>query len=395
MRIGVDARALQNNNRFRGIGKLTEYLLIAVAKIQSDHIFVFYIDNSLPKPTHITQLFKKHLIVSVTPNYISKIKYIRAFARPYSKIKPSPNDIDVLLQTDPWNGIPTNIPTIAFFHDLIPMLFKIDDHIKLKGLARIKHEVARHVSEKYYASMLASYSSARMIITISESSKKDYKSYISNSTNPDIRVIYPALIGGRESTKVSRNTFNNLGLAKEQYILYVGGIDLRKNIVQLLKDLKTLRSKGHKVKLVLVGKEFSRKNDLERLGWYNYIKQNPEIKDSIVYAGFVEQADMLYLYKKAVAFVFPSKYEGFGLPILEAMDAECPVVCYENSSIPEVAGDATLMLHDGTPMASSIEKLLTNTDLRNKLIIRGRSQLKKFDWDRSASELLAILTSTS
>lgn len=393
MRIGVDLRPLQNNNKFRGIGKLTEYLLIAMSKISPDHHFVFYVDSSLELPTSIMNLFPGHSVRKVRPNYISKIKYIRAFAKPYSLIDPKSRDIDVLLQTDPWNGIPKNVPTVAYFHDIIPLLFKIEDYVELSGIAKLKHALSKRIAARNYNTMLESYKSARHIIAISESSRTDYLKYVDNSPRSPITVVTPSLIGGTAMQNSTDQITKRLGLKNSPYLLYVGGIDLRKNIIQLLHDLKTLRAKYNDLKLVLVGKEFTLQGDLAKLGWSDYLKQNTDIKDAIVYAGFVEQEDILSLYRSARAFVFPSKYEGFGLPILEAMDANCPVVCYNNSSIPEVAGNATLMIEDGKPMAPSIELLLTDEKLRKTLISKGKSQLNKFSWDESAKSVLAIVES--
>jgi glycosyltransferase involved in cell wall biosynthesis len=390
MRIGIDLRPLQNNNKFRGIGKYTEYLLIALSKIQSRHSFVFYAERG-DLPTDIIERFSESRMIYVASNYVSKVRYIRAFAKPYTLVKPQRKDVDVFLQTDPWGGIPKSVPTVAIFHDLIPFLFKIEEHVILSGLAKLKHSLSKTIADRNYGTMLASYAGAAQIIAVSESSRNDYLTYIDSMPNPEIKVILEALIGGRQNIKSSNDTFEKLNLKDAHYLLFVGGIDLRKNVIQLLYDFNEIHKTSKNIKLLLVGNEFRLKNDLERLGWYKYLDAHKDIKDSIIYAGYVEQSDIIPIFEHARAFVFPSKYEGFGLPILEAMDAGCPVICYDNSSIPEVAGDATIMIPDGQPMAESIIKLLSNEKLRQELIAKGKRQVKKYSWDTSAEQLMSVL----
>ena len=121
------------------------------------------------------------------------------------------------------------------------------------------------------------------------------------------------------------------------------------------------------------------------------MKNYPEYAKDVLTPGFISDVDLQYLYKQAVCLVFPSRYEGFGLPVLEAMAIGCPVVAYRNSSIPEVAGEAGLLVNDGDPLAPAIEKVLKDPKLRKDLIAKGRKQAAKFSWEKTAQRTLAVL----
>ena len=393
MKIGIDARPLQNNNRFRGIGKYTESLLLALANKCRDDDVVFYLDRTLPMPIDVINKFSNYTVHYIGPHRVSGIKYIRAFALPYRHIRPKPDEIDLLLQTDPWGGIPKAVPTVAVFHDLIPYLFKIEDIVKLNGTAAIKNRLAKRVASHNYMAMLASYKNAAHIISVSQSSKNDYVRYLDSHPKNNISVILEAPIGGSNNIKKSYDIYNNLGLKGKRYILYVGGIDIRKNIVQLIHDLAEVHKKHADIKLVLVGKEFSLKNDLRRLGWQKTLRLYPGIEKYIIYAGYVNQEHLLPLYEKAIAYVTPTRYEGFGLQILEAFRSGCPVICYDNSSLPEVAGNGALLVPDGSPQHSAIMKIIEDNKLRKELIVKGKKQLRKFSWDRTAQEFMKVFAS--
>jgi alpha-1,3-rhamnosyl/mannosyltransferase len=109
--------------------------------------------------------------------------------------------------------------------------------------------------------------------------------------------------------------------------------------------------------------------------------------------GFVDDADLPALYRNAVLFVLPSLYEGFGLPVLEAMACGTPVICSDASSLPEVAGDAALMIDpfDVDGLAAAMARVLQEPDLREGMGARGLAQAKRFTWERAARQLLDVL----
>lgn len=170
------------------------------------------------------------------------------------------------------------------------------------------------------------------------------------------------------------------------YILSVGTVQPRKNYVRLIEAVGVLRSRGYDIGLVIVGGR----------GWlqdpiYAAIEQH-NLTECVHFTGFADDADLPALYSGAILTALPSLYEGFGIPVLESMACGTPVITSNVSSLPEVAGDAALMV---TPtnvdeLIESIARLLDDTDLRQTLIERGYAQARRFTWDASAEHLLTI-----
>ena len=172
------------------------------------------------------------------------------------------------------------------------------------------------------------------------------------------------------------------------FILFAGTLEPRKNLAGLVRVFAALRDEiPHR--LVLAGPA----------GWnamaVNEAIDTLKLADRVLRPGFVPLDDLRALYSRADAFVFPSRYEGFGLPLVEAMACGCPVVAADNSSIPEVTGDAALLVdsNDEDALANAIVKVLGDTDLRAQLIGRGSRQAGRFSWRRCAETTLAVYRS--
>lgn len=174
------------------------------------------------------------------------------------------------------------------------------------------------------------------------------------------------------------------GLPRE-FILFVGMIEPRKN-VDILVDAYTADSVSNQFDLVLAG----------RLGWgCSGLMQkiaSSRIRGSIRVPGYVDDADLPALYSAATAFVYPSQYEGFGLPVLEAMACGAPVITSSFSSLPEVAGDAAILLdpNDMGALASALQRIVKDAKLRAELSGRGRERAKLFTWERTAEKTLEV-----
>ncbi len=389
MNIGVDIRPLQRETRFRGIGKHLEHLLAAMAKLPNEHHFIFFAEKGLPLPKELLETFSSSEIRYLPPYYLSRIRFIRAFAPPSRIIKTDPSEIDVMFVSDATVGMPKGAPVVAVFHDIIPFLFRDKEIIeKTKGIRKLKRQLASSLYWQKYQRFLNSFSQATHIIAISEQSKKDLHKYVPSTSHIPTTVIYhgaPDLLASSSKAKLPKSIKPN-----DTFLLYVGGIDLRKNIVGMAKAFVAIKKTHPKLKLVVVGKEFGLTDQLHDLGWYNALKGIDYAKD-VINTGFVDDATLAVLYAKAKAFIFPSQYEGFGLPILEAMQEGCPVVTYDNSSIPEVAGDATLLVRDHPSFVSALRSALDDPKLRANLIKKGKQQAKKFTWEKSAKQTLAVL----
>jgi glycosyltransferase involved in cell wall biosynthesis len=177
------------------------------------------------------------------------------------------------------------------------------------------------------------------------------------------------------------------------YVLHVGTLQPRKNLGRLLEAYAMVRKqakRGETPCLVMAG----------RKGWlYDQIFQQVErlgLESAVILPGYVPQDDLPALLSGAHLFAFPSLYEGFGLPVLEAMACGTPVLCSNVSSLPEVAGDAALLVDplDVKSMAEAMNRLLQDEGLRSQLVERGYRQVRQFSWERCARETLAVLEDT-
>lgn len=172
------------------------------------------------------------------------------------------------------------------------------------------------------------------------------------------------------------------------YLLYLGTLHPRKNLVRLIEAFQLARPQlPPTLKLVIAGQK----------GWlYDEIfarAQSLGLTGHILFPGYVDDADKPALLSGARAYIFPSLYEGFGLPVLEAMTCQTPVLTSRVSSLPEVAGDAALLIdpHSSDDIAAGLVRLVGDAALRHRLVEQGLKQIEKFSWDKAAKQILEIL----
>jgi glycosyltransferase involved in cell wall biosynthesis len=173
------------------------------------------------------------------------------------------------------------------------------------------------------------------------------------------------------------------------YILSVGSIQPRKNLRRLIEAYSVLRHAQPECKLpqlVLVGKNAWLYDETLRALKYT------DVGASILLTGYVPESDLPALYSGALCFIYPSYYEGFGLPPLEAMKCGAPVIVGNRTSLPEVVGDAALMIDpfDVNAIAGAIQKMITDSEFRSELRVKGLERAKEFDWKETARQTLAV-----
>lgn len=227
------------------------------------------------------------------------------------------------------------------------------------------------------------------IITISESSKKDILKFYPDITSDKIRVIphgFDGSVFAQERDLQKEKAVKNELQIDGRYALYVGAIQPRKNLETLLRAFEKVKSTGKytDLKLVLAGEK--------AWLWENVffqIENSPYGKD-IITPGRIKFEDLGHLMRGSHFFCFPSLYEGFGIPILEAFAAGVPVISADNSSLPEVAGDAALYFSgkNAEQLAEKIDELMTNDQLRDELIKKGKARAENFSWKKCARETL-------
>lgn len=173
----------------------------------------------------------------------------------------------------------------------------------------------------------------------------------------------------------------------EKYVFYPANLWLHKNHKRLIKALRILRDDFKiEINLVLTGQSYDKKDQ------YMDMIINYNLREHVKMLGYVPREHLPYIYSNANLLVFPSLFEGFGLPVLEAMAARCPVVCSNNTSLPEVSGDAAILFNAEDPedIAFTISKVLNDEELRNSLIDRGKENIKLFSWKETAKETLKV-----
>lgn len=221
-----------------------------------------------------------------------------------------------------------------------------------------------------------------LILTISESSKSDIIKYL--GFDADRIVVTPLASRYGIGYKSDIPVFNGYDLSRP-FILFVSTIEPRKNIIGLIEAFDKLkRTQKIEHDLVLIGQK----------GWlyepiFERIARSPYRHD-IYHLNYLPDHFVAEFYRKADVFVYPSHYEGFGLPVLEAMTLGTPVVCSNSSSLPEVAGDAAIMIDAGDEMeiANGIMSVIDDRMLRDELIRRGDDRAKIFSWRKTAEKTL-------
>lgn len=179
--------------------------------------------------------------------------------------------------------------------------------------------------------------------------------------------------------------------AEKPFIFHVGAPYPHKNIRRLIKAFEIVKDNHPRLHLVLPGKM----KDQFKSDFDNWIHSSPA-RDSIVAPGFINDAQLKWMYENASAYVLPSLSEGFGLPGVEAMANDCPVIASDSTCLPEIYGDAAEYFRPKNvkDMASAIERVVSDRKLQDELRERGREQIKKYSWRKMAQETLDIYTST-
>lgn len=279
-----------------------------------------------------------------------------------------------------WNVPVFTPPFVLTVHDLILIHFPDRRASKLHPFFYfLKHLLFRCVLWFALRRSLA-------IITVSKFSKDDL---IKTLKIKPKKIIVTYIAPFDQKKKSNENILKKYKITKP-YLLYVGVAFPHKNLEGLIKAWKIFTDKyGFKYQLVLTGKE---NYFYKRLKKYTKKKYSKELYKSIVFTNYVPDENLPFLYENAKVFVFPSLYEGFGIPPLEAMQYNIPVLSSVASCMPEVLNDATLFVNaeDSKAFAESIYKILTDDDLKINLLNNSKKVLEKYSWKKTAIQTLDV-----
>ena len=202
---------------------------------------------------------------------------------------------------------------------------------------------------------------------------------------------------GPKSMRVASETnseaiFNRLGISKSNYLLHVGAMYKRKNIPALITVFAGIKKSGYpNLKLVLGGSAPATRIDNDYAVIQNTIRDH-NLQNDVILTGYVTDTELSALYANAIAYVFPSTNEGFGIPILEAFEHNLPVLVANNTCMPEVGGDAVVSFDpfDTEDMLIKIKMVLDDAHLRKEMIKKGHKRLEHFSWHATAAELISL-----
>lgn len=368
IKIAIDSGPTISGHSWRGIGVNTKELINALLKTKDASYRVDSLDFASENHTNLDKYDIVHL-TSFNPYFVSI---------PFSK---------------------GGYKLVLTIHDLIPLIYP-DNYVSgLRGKIRFlinKFLINRNVDA---------------IVTISETSKKDIVRFLGVSPNK-VHVVYLASkevfkqISSKRELEAIKSKYN----LPNSFVLYVGDVNYNKNILKLIKACKVLN-----VPLVICGKQAaeieSRVNINELNGPMDYFRYlfgrlHPEIshyKDlvraasGVIRLGFVPDADLVGIYNLASVYVQPSLYEGFGLPVLEALSSGVPVVASKTQALVEVAGDAAIYMDPKSTedIAYKIKMVLKDEKLRSMLTKKGVLRSKEFNWKKTSMGMIQIYKNLS
>lgn len=221
---------------------------------------------------------------------------------------------------------------------------------------------------------------ANVIVTLSEASREDIHRYYPFTRD---KVVVTPLAPGPVATVAPQTEAAQRITGGQDFILAVGTVQPRKNIARLIRAyVDARRRRATTARLVVVGRAAWQHSEVHRIA-----AESPYYQD-IIFTGYLDDATVAALYRSCAVFVYPSLYEGFGLPVIEAMACGAPVITSNLSSLPEVAGDAALLVNpfDVGQISTAIERMLNDHSLREDLRERGVRQAARFSWERTAME---------
>lgn len=376
MRIGFDARCLEEEN-ISGVGEYALELLRNILEIDSSNQYVIFSNSFRQRNSQHFEWIKAHPNAKLKRfSFPNKVINFSLWYLNWPKIDKMVGGVDIFFAPNiNFLSVSGECRLITTFHDL--SFERYPHFFPLK--TRLWH--------KYFVNPRKISKIAKGVIAVSESTKKDLEE-IYQVRNENIQVIPHGI---SQDFRVMEKDDEKLSEIREKYklpqkfIFFLGNVEPRKNISSLIEAYKSVVSKNPKLseyELVLAGNISPLCKDLIE-------------KENIKTCGYIERADRPYVYNLASLFVYPSFFEGFGLPILEAMACGTPVIASNNSSLPEVSGNTATIIDPNRPteIAEAMENILVEEKLYNKMKKMGVEQAENFSWKKCAKETLNVILS--
>jgi glycosyltransferase involved in cell wall biosynthesis len=367
-KIGIDARLI---NKRRGIGNICFNFLKEINKIVPDFKFIAYIDSE-----KIPEELQDGNIISFSSLKPGFYPFWEQLLLPLIAQRDGVALLHSVANTFPL-FLPQTIKQVVSINDVMFLLPKD----QMPSSPSLYQTLGR-----YYSKLIVKngYSSIDKIITISEFSKTD----ILHQLNIKSSKVVPVLLG----VDLPQQTFIEQKMSifesweiNSPYILALGARDPRKNTTLIIKAFSALKKQfTSPISLVISGL------DQSGIEQFSNLVRELRLEGCIHLLGFIDRSDLDSLYSQASCFLYPSLYEGFGLPLLEAMAHGTPVISSNTTAIPEVAGDAALLVNPTSKdeIVEALLRILTNNVFKETLKQRGLERVKLFSWRRMAEQIL-------
>jgi glycosyltransferase involved in cell wall biosynthesis len=429
MIIGIDLLPLQSLLKFQGPGLLTtNFINNLEPQDKKAHHFVFFLEKEgeadalslLNLEGFSYELrYKNPLDYPLLPgsfHLVSKVLYKMRGMLQYMTGDPAINSshlkgIDRFIQFDQNHKLPRRARknTALFLHNLIPYILEAE---YLKSYSTVRREggdlkdgiKALLRRSQYFYKISINVKRARFLIANSEQTKKDFVKLLHISPRR-ISVVYPGVTLSRDNDESIKPTFIDyrmsmwgtvkrpVVLTPQQFLFYVGSADPRRKLVDLVAAFNNLRARGIEVSLAIAGEDLNGVDGSINTALRTYIQDNPSFAKYIHFLGFVSDEQKSWLYENALTFVFPSIYESFGLPVIEAMAHGTPIVAYRNAALAEVAGTRVVYADDFLGIVHHVEKLLEGTHTSSKPARANKAYASGFTWTKTKDKILSIIQS--
>lgn len=358
------------NNRLEGIGWYMFENLKRMCINNPQHSFYFFFD----RPYHSDFVFSNNVIpIVLKPQARHPFLYIIWFdvavknaLKKYS--------IDVFFSPDGYTSLLTKVPTVLTIHDVY---FEHNKHdFPFLAYTYLKIFIPLFIKK------------AKFVSTVSEFTKNDLMR-IYTIDESKVSVSFNG-VGDhfKAGTETEINAIRKKYSQQKPYFLFIGSLHHRKNLLnQLLAFDEFKKNNRSDIKFIVVGKRMWKFTELDKL------LTNLNYADDIIFLGHCNQSMLVQLYQAALALCFVSKFEGFGIPIAEAFKSNIPVITSTTSCMPEIAGDAAILVdpNDIDAIAHAMNQISNSSELRNNLSKSGLERARLFSWDKSAASLMNLI----
>jgi len=357
MKIAIDCRSIVGKKD--GKGWYTFYVVKNLLELDKKNEYHLFFSGEFPFKEFdgnviLHDVRKKNIFWHIA--VLSKLKKIKpdVYFAPTSFIIPA--------------FIPGNIRSVITVHDLVALMFSEGHNFKASFIEKL---LLKRALKKAYK-----------VVAISENTKNDLIKLFPFSGEKIVKIF----CGVSDDFKIlEKEKIDQVVIKKfpEKFFMVVGTICPRKNHINIIKAFSAM-NRDKSIKLVVIGQKGWK--------WQDVFKTVDELnmKNDVIFYDYLPHSDIIAAYNLSLALLFPSFYEGFGLPPLEAMKCGCPVISSNVSSLPEVMDDAGILVdpHDVNALRDAMERILQNEDLRKNLKIKGFENVKRFSWKKSADEIL-------